>query len=162
MHKINKLLGLLGVLLFSTGVYAADIQVEGAWAAASAPGQEVGKADLTIISKGGATLSGVSSPVCKSVELHSMSNANGMMKMREVQGIALPAGKRVNLGESGYHLMLMGLRAPLKAGDSVPLKLNIRLADKSSIKINVMAVVKSLAGMEPASHDDMHEPHRMY
>ncbi|HZW85954.1 MAG TPA: copper chaperone PCu(A)C, partial [Gallionella sp.] len=104
MHKINKLLGLLGVLLFSTGVYAADIQVEGAWVAASAPGQEVGKADLTIISKDGATLSGVSSPVCKSVELHSMSNANGMMKMREVQGIALPAGKRVNLGESGYHL----------------------------------------------------------
>ncbi len=162
MITVNKLFGLFAALLLSVSAYAADIQVQSASATASAPGQEVGKADLTIISKVGATLLAASSPVAKSVEMHSMSNDNGMMKMREVKAIALPAGKRVNLGESGYHLMLMGLKAPLKAGDKVPLTLNVSLADKSKVSIQVIAEVKPLSGMDMTGHDDMHEHHHMH
>jgi hypothetical protein len=66
------------------------------------------------------------------------------MKMREVKSIKLPAGKLVDLEDSGYHLMLIGLKAPLKAGDSVPLTLNIELADKSIMTVEAKAEVNTL------------------
>ncbi len=61
---------------------------------------------MTISSKQAATLVGASTPASKTVELHRMWEENDMMKMREVMAIELPAGKRVNLHDSGYHLML--------------------------------------------------------
>ena len=107
--------GLLAGLLISVSVYAGEIQVENAWTRATIPGQDTAGVDLTITSKQAATFVGVSSPACKSVELHSMSMSRdgGMMKMREVETIALPAGKPVNLRAGGYHLMMTGLKAPL-------------------------------------------------
>ena len=136
--------GLLAGLLLSASVYAGDIQIENAWARATAPGQDAAGVDMSIISKQAATLVGVSSPASKSVELHSMTHENGMMKMREVKFIELPAGKRVNLGESGYHLMLSGLRTPLKAGDSVLLTLSIKVGNKPVVKVETRVEVKPL------------------
>jgi len=144
MTNLYRFGGLLAALLMSASIYAGDIQVENAWTRASAPGQDAAGVDLTIISKQAATLVGVSSTACKTVELHSMTSENGMMKMREVKAIALQAGKRVNLREGGYHLMLTGLKAPLKAGESVPLTLNIKVASKRTVKIETKAEVKPL------------------
>jgi len=50
MKTIGKLCGVLGALLLSSSVYAGDIKVEGAWARATAPGQEVAMVDLSITS----------------------------------------------------------------------------------------------------------------
>ncbi len=159
MNKIIKLCGLLGVMLFSSSVYAGDIQVEGAWSRATAPGQDAAMADLSITSGKEAKLVGFSSSACKTAELHSMTHENGMMKMREVQSVALPAGKRVNLGESGYHLMLIGLKAPLKAGESVPLLLNIKLANKEVVTVAVKAEVKPLTETKAAPQQGEHMHH---
>jgi copper(I)-binding protein len=83
------------------------------------------------------------------------------MKMREVKAIELPAGKRVGLGESGYHLMLIGLKAPLKAGEAVPLTLNVRLADKRIVKVEVRAEIRPLteARAMPQGGGHMHHEH---
>jgi len=153
--------GLLAALLLSTSVHAGDIQIEGAWSRATAPGQDTGMADITITSKQAATLVGVSSPAAKVAEMHSMTHESGVMKMREVKAIELPAGKRVNLGESGYHLMLIGLKAPLKAGETVPLTLIIKTADKRVVKIKAKAEVKPLAAAKADAKEDehMHHPH---
>lgn len=151
--------GLLAALLMSACVYAGDIQVEGAWIRATVPGQDAGGVDLTITSKHAATLVGVTSPACKSVELHSMtmthdmanmSHDSSMMKMREVEAIELPAGKRVNLSQGGYHLMLIGLKSPLKAGETVPLTLNIKVA-KKMVKVEIKAEVRPLTTTSPAT-----------
>jgi copper(I)-binding protein len=142
MTNLYRFGGLLAALLMSANVYAGDIQVENAWARATAPGQDAAGVDLTITSKQAATLVGVSSAACKTVELHSMTHDSGMMKMHEVEVIELPAGKRVNLGEGGYHLMLTGLKAPLKAGESVSLTLNIKVANKPMVKVETKAEVK--------------------
>ena len=93
---------------------------------------------------------GASSAACKTIELHSMkmTHDSGMMKMRKVPAIELPAGKRVNLGESGYHLMLTGLKAPLKAGEIVPLTLEIKVS-KHRIKIEAKAEVRPLTATKP-------------
>jgi copper(I)-binding protein len=139
--------------LLSSPVYAGGIQVEGAWSRATAPGQDTAMVDMTIVSEKPAKLTGFATPVSQSAEMHSMTHDQGMMKMREVKSIELPAGRRVNLGEAGYHLMLIGLRAPLKAGENLPLTLNVQLADHSVVKIDVKAQVKPLTDA-PMSHDE--------
>jgi copper(I)-binding protein len=158
MTNLYRFGGLLAALLMSASVYAGDIQVENAWARATAPGQDAAGVDLTITSKQAATLVGVSSAACKTVELHSMASESGMMKMREVEAIELPAGKRVNLGEGGYHLMLTGLKAPLKAGESVPLTLSIKVANKRMVKVKTKAKVKPLTATNasPKEEEDEH------
>jgi copper(I)-binding protein len=155
MSDLFRFGGLLAALLLSASVFAGDIQVEKAWARATAPGQDAAGVDLTITSKQAASLVGASSPVCKSIELHSMTMAHdsGMMKMGEVPAIELPAGKRVNLRDGGYHLMLNGLKAPLKAGESIPLTLKIKVS-KRMVKIETKAEVRPLTTTAPATEQD--------
>ena len=140
---MNKIIVLLFAISFSISAYAGDIQVENARARATAPGQETAMVDLTITSAKDAQLVGFSSTVCKSAQMHSMAHEDGMMKMREVEAIELPAGRRIALKESGYHLMLIGLQAPLKAGDSVPLTLSIKVAGKVE-KVEAVARVQPM------------------
>jgi copper(I)-binding protein len=149
MTNLLRFSGLLAALFISASVYAGDIQVENAWARATAPGQDAASVDLTITSKHAATLVGVSSPVATTAQLHSMVTEGGMMRMREVAFIALPAGKTVNLGESGYHLMLNGLKAPLKEGETVPLTLSIRVGKQGAVKVETRAEVRSLTAAPP-------------
>lgn len=159
MTILYRFSGLLVALLLSAGAYAADVQVEGAWSRATAPGQDAGMVDMSITSKQDGTLVGLSSPACKSVELHSMTHEDGMMKMREVKELALPAGKRISLGESGYHLMLIGLKAPLEAGGNVPLTLTVRMANKRMAKVEVNAEVRPLAASTMQDGGHMHHGH---
>lgn len=159
MTKFYRCTGLLAGLLLSASVQAGDVQIEGAWSRATAPGQDTAMVDLSITSKQAATLAGFSSTASKTVELHSMTHDNGVMKMREVKSLELPAGKRVNLGESGYHLMLIGLKAPLKAGDSVPLALNIKAPNKAMVKVETKAEVKPLTEPTPQTDGQLHQHH---
>ena len=80
--------------------------------------------------------------------------------MREVEMIEIPAGKPMNLGENGYHLMLIGLSAPLKAGDMFPMMLSFKMANGHIEKINTMIKVKPLTESKHPSHDNgaMHMP----
>jgi copper(I)-binding protein len=75
----------------------------------------------------------VASPAAAIVEIHEMKMDGGMMTMRAVDRIVLPAGKAVELKPGGYHVMLMDLAKPLKEGDSVPLKLTFE--DKAGKKV---------------------------
>jgi copper(I)-binding protein len=158
MTNVYRFAGLLAALLMSASIYAGDIQVENAWTRATAPGQDAAGVDLTITSKQAAALVGVSSASCKTVELHSMTSESGMMKMREVKAIALPSGKRVNLREGGYHLMLTGLKVPLKTGASVPLTLSIKVGNKRIVKVETQAEVKPLLATKasPAADEEEH------
>jgi hypothetical protein len=81
-----------------------------------------------------------------------------MMKMHEVDAIELPAGKPVNLRASGYHLMLTGLKAPLKAGESVPLTLNIKVA-KRTVKVKATAEVKAQSATNATTGEMHHQDH---
>ena len=145
---VGLAVGLVVGLMLSVSVYAVDNnnswKIENARARATAPGQNAASVDFSITSKHSAKLVGVSSPFAKTVELHSMTHENGMMKMRAVQFIELPAGKRVNLGESGYHLMLSGLKKPLNVGDNVPLTLNLKVGNSPIVKVETRVEVTPL------------------
>jgi len=136
--------GLLAALLLSASAYAGDIQVEGAWTRATLPGQEMAMVYMSITSKQAATIVGASSKAAKTAEMHTMEHKGGMMKMYEVKSISLPANARLEMSMHGYHLVLAGLKAPLKAGATVPLTLNIEMADKSIVKVDVQAEVRPL------------------
>lgn len=140
---IKFLFALLSALL-CTGAYAGDIQVEGAWTRATLPGQDMAMVYMSITSKQAATLTGVSSAACQSAQMHHMEHKGGVMKMHQVDSISLPANERMEMSMHGYHLVLSGLKAPLKAGGAVPLALNIEMPDKRIVRVDVLAEVRPL------------------
>ncbi len=161
MINLFRFGGLLAALFVCASVYAGDIEIQNAWARATAPGQDAASVDLTITSKHAAALVGVSSRVARTAALHSMVTEGGMMRMREVASIDLPPGKTVNLGESGYHLMLVGLKAPLKEGETVPLTLNIRVGKLGMVKVKTRAEVRSLTATAAPSPQNEHRQMNM-
>ena len=72
-----------------------------------------------------------------------MKMEGDIMRMRAVGSLALPAGQRVDLKSGGYHMMLLGLKQPVKAGDTVPLTLVIEDAAGRREKVDVRAPAKS-------------------
>lgn len=159
MNNFFRLTALLFGVLLSTFIHAADIQVEGAWARATLPDQDDGMVSFAITSKQDATLIGITSTACKSVEIHSMTHDNGMMKMREMKTVALPAGKAVDFEKRGYHLMLIGLNSPLKEGGNVPLTLHIKNKNQRMIDIKTLAAVKSITAVKATDGEDAHSHH---
>ncbi len=149
---------ILGAVLLAMSVvaqaHAAEVTVSDAWTRATAPGQDAAMVQLVITSKQAAKLVGVSSKVAQTAELHSMVHEGGMMKMRQVDAVDLPAGKALDLGEAGYHLMLMGLKSPIKEGTKVEVVLTVRQAGGKDEKVKVEAEVKPLT--EAGHHGHMH------
>ncbi|GAC1339439.1 MAG: hypothetical protein NVSMB18_07660 [Acetobacteraceae bacterium] len=124
---------------------ANPVKVDGAWARATPPRAEVGAVYMTITASAADRLISVTTPAASRAEVHEMSMNNGVMQMRESAGVMLPAGQPVVLGPGGYHLMLVGLKAPLREGQTVPLHLTFALAPP----IDLLAKVGGLGGGPP-------------
>jgi hypothetical protein len=108
------------------------------YARATGAGQMTGGGYMKLVNGGAVDrLVSVSADVSKSVELHEMKMEGDVMKMRQVEAIALQAGQTVELKPGGYHLMFVGLKAPLKAGDKFPLKLRFEKAGEVEVTVNV-------------------------
>jgi len=135
--------GLLSILC--PAVHAADsaIQLQDAHARVM-PGAKVGAAYVRIVntSKEPDRLVAVSTPIAGMAELHSVTDDNGVMKMRPVEGIDLKPGETVELKPGGLHIMLMDLKSAPKPGDSVSLTLTFQKAGAKS----VTAIVDKPAG----------------
>lgn len=128
----------------------AGVAVEKAWARASAGKAANGGAYMTILNGGkeGDRLIAAAADVSRKVELHTHINENGVMRMRQVDGIEVPAGKGVMLRPGSYHVMFMGLDKPLKEGDKFPLTLTFEKAGKKTVEVTVMGV----GAMKPGGH----------
>jgi copper(I)-binding protein len=136
---------MLAPLPLSAETGDAVIQVRDAWVRETVPGQSTGAAYMRIRSKESLELIEVKSTASKSAELHRMSMKDDVMRMREARAVALSPDKEVELGPNGTHVMLVDLRRPLKAGDSVVLNLSFRRANGGKLIVPVRAVVKSMA-----------------
>lgn len=121
------------------------------WARATLPGQSAGGAYFSVQNGGPAAdrLLGGSTPAAARVEVHEMRMDGDVMRMREMTALDMPVGKLVTLAPGGLHLMLLGLKAPLKVGDKLPLKLRFEKAGE----IEVMLHVEN----QPAAHADAHK-----
>ena len=111
-------------------VTAGTLAVTGAWARATPPGAKVGAAYVTLENRGGADdrLLSIAGPAARAYEVHETVEENGMARMRPLDDLVVPAGGKLEMRPGSTHIMLTGLAAPLKAGDTVPLTLTFSLA----------------------------------
>jgi copper(I)-binding protein len=118
-----------------------QISISDAWARATVPGQVVGAAYLSIAAKQDIRLDAVTTPVAESVEIHTMQIQQGVMSMRMLEKLDIPAGKKVTLAPGQTHLMLIDLKSPLKAGENITLQLSFSHRDGSSQQQTIIAPV---------------------
>ena len=130
----------------------ADVAVKDPWVRGTVAGQTATGAFMELQASDDARLMGVSSPAAGIVEVHEMSMDNGVMKMRALPKLDLPAGKAVALKPGGYHIMLMDLKRPLLKGESVPLTLKVEGKDKKLSTIEVKAEVRELTAPPMMDH----------
>ena len=140
-----------------------DVQVTNAWARATPGGAQAAAAYATIEAPAGDRLTGVSTPAAQKAEVHEMSMDNGVMKMRAVDGLDLPAGQKVALKPGGYHIMMTGLAKPLAEGQSFPLTLTFAKAGTREVtvkveKIGSMGPGTAAGGGDGASMPGMNMP----
>src|SRR3954471_10613357 len=98
----RKILGALCIasaaLVMGPPAAAQSVKVSNAWVRATAPGQKTAGAYVELTSPTAAALVAAGSPAAGRVELHTMSMDGGIMRMRQVPRIELPAGETVRLG----------------------------------------------------------------
>ena len=148
----------LSAILLATFAFSASaaVTVRDAWVRGTVPGQDTTVAYMKLSASASVALVRASTPVAKSIELHSMRLESGVMRMRGEARLELPAGKTVELAPSGQHLMLMGLARPLAAGETVPLELTFEDANGSRSTVQVSAKVQPLSATganAPPGHD---------
>jgi copper(I)-binding protein len=132
------LLALLAPLPSPAGdVATAGVTVRDAWARATPPGMTVAAAYLTLIGGPRADrLLGASTPRAAMAELHVVTESEGMSRMRQTDGVGIPAGATVTLAPQGTHVMLMGVSEPLVPGQHFPLAL--RFAESGTVTVTVV------------------------
>ena len=131
---------------------ASSIRIDGAWARPTAGGAKNGAAYMTIEDTGSPDkLLGASTPVAETVEVHETIHDNGVMKMRPTGSLPLEAGNPVAMVPGGRHIMLMGLKAPLKVGDTFPMTLRFEHAAPITVTVTVEQPA-SLSGMGNGKH----------
>lgn len=123
-------------------VKVGPLEITDAWARATPPAAPTGGAYLTVTNTGTPdTLTGAETPAAGMTMLHKMEMKNGVMKMRAVDGgIAIDAGKSVTLAPDGLHIMMMNLKAPLKAGGTLPLTLTFAKAGAVTLALPILPV----------------------
>ena len=133
-------------------VKAGPISVKDAWSRATPEGTDVGVGYLTITNDGDAPdrLVSAEAAFAGQAEIHQMAMNNGVMHMRPVpEGVTVPSKGKLVFSPDSYHLMFMGLKGPLKEGDTVAGSLTFKHAGKVEVTFHVESMG---AGPEGAHH----------
>lgn len=149
----RHLIAALAAGLFSVSALA-QVSVTEPWVRATVPAQKSTGAFMQVQSATPARLVEVRTPVAGRAEIHEMAMEGQVMRMRQVKGIDLPAGKPVLLASGGYHVMLLDLKRQLKAGESVELTLVVEdgAAKRQDVKVTVPVMPLTHSG-KPATPD---------
>ena len=155
--KLLPTLAALCALAFSAPAFAGDIAISSPWARASAPNAPNGACYLEIANTGKEPdrLVSASSPAAAKVELHTHLMDNGVMKMRPVEGFEVAPGEPQVLRPGGNHIMLMGLKEPLKPGARFPVTLTFAKAGAVTVEVPVQ---EAGAMNAPGAHGTQHQP----
>lgn len=146
MKQITQTFLLAGLLLSSGITFAKGLSIEEPYVREVPPGQMISASFMTLKNDNDKEIALIkaSSDVAKTVELHEHVHEGGMMKMRLVPKISIPAKGTRSLKPGGYHIMLIGLQRKIKAGDKVTINLEFDNGDEEAITATVK---KIMAGM---------------
>jgi copper(I)-binding protein len=157
---MNRIILIAAALCFlalptqAADVMAGHLKISAPWARATPKGASVGGGYMTITNMGTEPdrLIGGSTAVSKEIQIHEMTMANGVMKMRPVAGgLKIKPGQTVTLEPSGYHVMFVGLKRQLKQGEHF--KATLQFA--KSGKLDVDFTVEGLGAMHGGGGDAM-------
>ena len=151
MHTSKILLGTLVAFLPILGSAQSSsvepsLRIADAWAKTTVPGGSVSAAYMQISSAKPLKLIKAESPLTPNVEIHNMSMKDGVMEMRAVDAVDVPANKAVALKPGGFHIMLIKVNKSINKGDTVPLKLTFETQDKKLFSVDVAAKAQEKAG----------------
>lgn len=135
---------------------SSPIAVERPWARATPGGAQTGAMYLTLINNGDSAdqLLGATTSVADKVQFHSTTEENGMSRMREMQVVDVAPHARATFAPGGMHIMLVGLKQPLKEGQTLSLTLIFAKAGKVDVTVPVAKVGAMRPGdMGPMMHD---------
>ncbi|WP_036596938.1 copper chaperone PCu(A)C [Ottowia thiooxydans] len=132
----------------------ALVEASSAWIRATVPGQSGTGGFMKLAAGAPLKLVGVSTPVAGVAEIHEMRMEGDTMRMRAISGLELPARQSVELKPGGHHLMLMELKQPITAGQSVPLTLTFEdtKGAKSTLLVQAPAQMLSAGGGDASAH----------
>jgi copper(I)-binding protein len=116
---------------------AQPVDISAPWSRATLPHQDVGVAYMTLRSAAGDVLTGATTSDAGMAMLHQSTKHGAMAGMEDVDNIPLPAGQTVTLGPDGTHIMLMDLKHPLKAGDTLHLTLHFARSGDQDVAVPV-------------------------
>ena len=140
----------LGAYAHAQSTQSATVRVENTWARATPTLAKTGAAYVTIINNGSSAdrLLGAETPVAQSVEFHEEAEENGISRMRQLNTLEIKPGAKVIFKPGSMHMMMTGLKHPLKQAENFPLTLQFEKAGK-------IVVAVSVAKVGALQHDDM-------
>ena len=116
---------------------AADLMVTDPWVRGTVPAQKATGAFMSLSSKQGVRIIAASSPAAGATEIHSMVMEDGVMKMRPLPSLEVPAGAKVDLKPGGYHIMLLDLPDALEIGETFELELTLESGATHTVSVEV-------------------------
>jgi copper(I)-binding protein len=121
---------------------AAAIIIEQPWARATPKGAKTGAVYMTLVNNGTSSdrLLGATTPLADKVQFHQETEDNGVSRMREVHNVALEPGAKVIFKPGEIHMMIVGLKQPLKEGQSFPLALQFEKAGNVDVTVAIEKV----------------------
>ncbi|HKI61947.1 MAG TPA: copper chaperone PCu(A)C [Mariprofundaceae bacterium] len=139
---MKKLALALLLMLFTQTAYAADLVVEDAWVRLVPPVAENTAAYMLLRNTGAddVKLTGITCSLAASAGLHGMRMDGNRMAMFPLQEVIVPAGAEVSFAPGGKHIMLMGLKRPLKAGDALEMVLQTSAGET----LKILATVRDM------------------
>ncbi|MBW0168866.1 MAG: copper chaperone PCu(A)C [Hydrogenophaga sp.] len=143
----------------------ANVEVKDAWVRATVAQQKSTGAFMQLTAKADTRVVEARSPIAGVTQIHEMAMEKDVMRMREVKGLALPAGQTVELKPGSYHVMLLDLKGQVKAGDVVPVTLVLEGKDGQRSTLDIKATARPLGGAAaggaaPAAAGGDHSQHK--
>ncbi|QQZ28592.1 copper chaperone PCu(A)C [Thiothrix subterranea] len=131
----------------ATSTAADSVTVEAPFVRAIPPGQPNSASFMTLVNTSDSdhSVKSAASPVAATVELHTHTNNNGVMEMRQVPQIDVPAKGRTELKPGGLHVMLIGLQQELKVGETAAITLTFEDGSTTTVNAPIQEVM-------PAKH----------
>ena len=129
------------------------VKVREPWAKATVPGQKVGGVYMEFVAREDLRLTGVRTAAAETAEVHQMKMENGMMRMRAVPSLELPAGKSIRLEPGGYHIMLFDLKRSLVSGQKLKLELSLEDIRGRRHRVPVEVLVRDRDAAGSIGHD---------
>ncbi len=139
----------------SATAQAATVSVSQAWSRAMPPSAANGAVyfELSNADDQDDRLIAAHTPRAEKAELHTHVHEGDMMRMQQVDSVAVPAGESVRFQPSGNHVMLFGLKQPLATGERFELTLEFEHAGEITTNVDIL---DEAPAAPPAANQHMH------